>query len=225
MLHSIPVWFYQDPPSCGLNVWRFEVFGREAVNAAGLRESLALLGVNREQVDAFLKTVRGLSGVEVGARRFDTFPAPVVEALPYPCHCGGVAFARGNGVEDICDACYLRWMTAGYPAVCPCGVPSASVEPVRAILECCATGHPNGERSSGVADWRIIPACRAALGYIDYAASPVGYGSYGQAGRRERMLAAADRLRDFMTVELLCDGLGVLSPRSERRARRVEVAS
>lgn len=45
-------------------------------------------------------------------------PTPI---LP-PCHCGKPSNDYGNGIEYICEPCFMAWERAGEPESCPCTV-------------------------------------------------------------------------------------------------------
>lgn len=72
-----------------------------------------------------------------------------------------------------------------------------------------------------LADHEIIPAVLAKIARLEYFSRSVikanselrGHAScpkcLASIARCERKLKAADRLRDFATVELLCEGLGI----------------
>lgn len=71
-----------------------------------------------------------------------------------------------------------------------------------AIKLCCANGHAGryeGRETAHTRNEMIIPMVMAAITYCDIRA---------KLGRRN-MAAAADKLRDFATVELLCADLGI----------------
>ena len=73
----------------------------------------------------------------------------------------------------------------------------------RAIKLCCESGHTgryDGRERLHVRDDMILPFVRAAITYADNRAN---------GNRFSRYAAAADRLRDFATVELLCADLGI----------------
>lgn len=73
----------------------------------------------------------------------------------------------------------------------------------RAIKLCCESGHAgryDGRERFQVRDEMILPFVRAAITYAD---------SRANGDKLSRYAAAADRLRDFATVELLCEGLGI----------------
>lgn len=79
-----------------------------------------------------------------------------------------------------------------------------------AFNRCCHERHPNGERSSGVPDWRIVDVVKDRIDYCDFWAGYYSRGTYrGWGENSARFAAAADKLRDFATVELLCADLGI----------------
>lgn len=97
------------------------------------------------------------------------------------------------------------------------------VKAVKAVRLCCATGHPHGVEffSEAWTGAHILPNVMASIAYCDERAGAPFIAasmrcennqckihelgkSYGK-----RFAAAADRLRDFATVELLCEDLGI----------------
>ena len=59
-----------------------------------------------------------------------------------------------------------------------------------------------------VPDHEIIPRVLASIARADYLARPRSGNPYDRDCSR-RYAAAADKLRDFATVELMCEGLGI----------------
>ena len=80
-----------------------------------------------------------------------------------------------------------------------------------AIKLCCESGHTGKYANLGpVRDSMIIPLVKAAITYCDIQISRCPFGNSASCHcPASRFAAAADRLRDFATVELLCEGLGI----------------
>ena len=76
-----------------------------------------------------------------------------------------------------------------------------------AVKLCCANGHQRGEEQGPIPAESIIPNVMASIAYCDERAAQCMPGCVCNYGKR--YAAAADKLRDFATVELLCEGLGI----------------
>mgnify|MGYP000847553061 CR=1 FL=1 len=75
---------------------------------------------------------------------------------------------------------------------------------VQAVKLCCANGHTGRYARGPVRDEMIIPLVKASIAYCDERVKQINH-----HGKSARWRAAADKLRDFATVELLCEGLGI----------------
>lgn len=71
-----------------------------------------------------------------------------------------------------------------------------------ALKFCCANGHTGRYARGPVLDEMIVPMVMAAIAYCDTRRDWAGVGG-------SRYAAAADKLRDFATVELLCSDMGI----------------
>lgn len=83
---------------------------------------------------------------------------------------------------------------------------------VQAVKLCCSTQHTITFHP--VPDAGIIAAVKASIAYCDERAAhfqrvDMSPADCGLCESGKRYAAAADKLRDFATVELLCEGLGI----------------
>ena len=77
----------------------------------------------------------------------------------------------------------------------------------QAVKLCCTNGHTGRYARGPVRDEMIIPLVKASIAYCDARAAQCMPGCIYNHG--SRYAAAADKLRDFATVELLCADLGI----------------
>ena len=58
---TLNVCYYQVVNECDRHVWRFDIGDRTGINTPELRETLALAGADREQVDTFVDVLNGIT--------------------------------------------------------------------------------------------------------------------------------------------------------------------
>ena len=120
--------------------------------------------------------------------------------------CGRTARVKGTIVGDsrVLSFCGMH---AKAPNVTILETLSVPVSSVQAVKLCCTNGHTGRYARGPVRDEMIIPLVKASIAYCDARAAQCMPGCIYNHG--SRYAAAADKLRDFATVELLCEGLGI----------------
>ena len=100
------------------------------------------------------------------------------------------------------------WTNGGYSNGCSmCGCHRPANRTAKAVNICCATKH--AITFHPLPDAGIIPAVKASIAYCEEVGHKFGAHAQVKGCRLCRFAAAADKLRDFATVELLCEGLGI----------------
>ena len=122
--------------------------------------------------------------------------------------CGRTARVKGTIVGDsrVLSFCGMH---AKAPNVTILETLSVPVSSVQAVKLCCTNGHTGRYARGPVRDGMIIPLVKASIAYCDERADECSPKVASLCRCGERFAAAADRLRDFATVELLCADLGI----------------
>ena len=124
-------------------------------------------------------------------------------------NCGRTARVKGAIVGDnrVLSFCGTHAKAPNVTILETLGSPKPKRTAVLAVKLCCANGHQRGEEQGPIPAESIIPNVMASISYCDERAAQCMPGCVCNYGKR--YAAAADKLRDFATVELLCEGLGI----------------